>query len=1123
MLFSVEDRYMMYYDLLLDVDLSGCRKQLQIKKGEVDSRTIRIELCRGTFPVVLDPKRHWVMIKGIKADKTVLINPGKITNEGKIEYALGSQDAAAVGNSWYEVMVIDTDGENPRVLYSAQWKIEVGEELVEDGKITSTNEYGALTAAIKKIDDSIHVLARFSEGKKELSTSNGATAYEEVLNVKNNPGLQVLITDTNAKNLNAGYYTEKDGKKTLIASTDEVPYLIPYDSSDDSVGFWINGSGTIEITYAIVQRMTIDEYARYMFKEVSTKAEKLIEDGFMLEIEQGGEVVRINLKDYIRKINGKIDEQIQEMEKTKDSAINRIEKTANDAITTVENTKEEAVSNVDNAKNVAMSLFYFEEQDINTTNATPQYKVKAPLLKIKVSSSNIKINYYNKYYYLIDSQTFAGSIDEIIDLRQHADVEYISILTGTPSTAKIIWLGTAIAELYRIEQEDHSLIAEANAKVEINKQYLEQAEEQAQIATNAATVASENADKAKASEDNAAQSEANSSTNATNASYASKSANISAQKAQSNLKDIVDKVEEFDQKRIDSIAEIKTATSNAKQELNDNANSLREAIVNAADEKKEEINQKGLEVLASIPEDMGKIQDTTLIKSTESGTEINLTDSSDMNIQELHFFGKSEQKTTKGIQLLNVKDAKGGTGEGVTYTVNADGSVARKGTATGYVGNVWLKGAYYENTENKEIFLILEAGKTYYIKDVVLVNGQVSVTSKNKVESNYLVTINENEYPEGFKVTGIRNPAQTSGKTYNDIIYPIVAESSTAIEWEEYTGGQPSPSPDYPKEIASVKNPSVIVTGKNLAITQNVRGSNNLVNAKIVRGQKYTLSFDCNKRVAMNVNSKSQAGKTLININPLKIGRNSCSFIAIDDGDIFFNCYGSTDNTNYLQINNIQIERGDTSSDYEPYKQIQTVTFNHSLNGIDDVKDELIIRADGTGQLIQRLLEEELNDNSNYVLWYENTNTYGFLTKESKWLYRANKTNIKSNKLKGITKEVGNPGIYDKNGIFVDTAGLYIKISKKYLTEYTVDALKTYLRDNPITVVGLLKETIVTELSSEEVQKILALHTNKPNTTIWNDQNAEMQVTYVADTKSYIDNKFKELSNAIVASASEAE
>lgn len=518
---------------------------------------------------------------------------------------------------------------------------------------------------------------------------------------------------------------------------------------------------------------------------------------------------------------------------------------------------------------------------------------------------------------------------------------------------------------------------------------------------------------------------------------------------------------------------------------------------------------------STLEEYLNDVEDATLIKPTAQGTDIQLKDASDMNVQELHLYGKTEQKTTKGIQLLNLKDAKGGTGEGVTYTINADGSVARKGTATGYIGNVWLKGAYYENTENKEIFLSLEAGKTYYIKDVVLTNGQVSVTSKNKVESNYLITINESEYPEGFKVTGIRNPVQTSGKTYNDVIYPIVAESSIAIEWEEYTGGQPSPNPDYPQGMNCVENPTVSVAGKNLAITQNVSGSNNLINAKIVRGQKYTLSFDCNKRVAMNINSKRQNGTNLRNINPLKIGRNSCSFIAIDDGDIFFNCYGSTDDTNGLQINNIQIERGDTSSDYEPYKEIQTATLNYELNGIDDVRDELIVRADGTGQLIQRLLEEELNDNSNYVIWYANTNTYGFLMKESKWLFRANKINIKSNKLKGITKEVGNPGTYDKNGIFVDTAGLYIKISKKYLTEYTVDALKTYLRDNPIIVVGLLKEPIVNELSAEEVKKILAIHTNKPISTIWNDQNADMQITYVADAKNYIDSKFTELENSV--------
>ena len=673
--------------------------------------------------------------------------------------------------------------------------------------------------------------------------------------------------------------------------------------------------------------------------------------------------------------------------------------------------------------------------------------------------------------------------------------------------------------------------AEQN-KSEVEK-LTEQCGKYSESAGSSATSASESASSASASASSASQSASNAASSATNASESAtkateseKNAKASEESGKKSESNVNQAVAEFEQKRVDSIAEITKTTTNSKKEISDlteekktelnnlndditvNANSLKEAIATTADAKEEEINQKGLEVLQSIPEDMGKIQNTTLIKSTESGTEINLTDSSDMNIQELHLFGKSEQKTTKGIQLLNLLNSKGGTGDGVTYTPNGDGSFKRTGTATGQSGNIWLIGGYYyADWEDRTPIITLEVGKSYYIKDCAIYQGATNIASG----SGYVINVTGEKYPEGIKITGIRNTGFTLNKTYNDVIYPIVAESSTAVEWEEYTGGQPSPSPDYPKEIKSVENPSVIVTGKNLAITQNVRGSNNLVNAKIVRGQKYTLSFDCNKRVAMNVNSKRQSGKILTNINPLKIGRNSCSFIAIDDGDIFFNCYSSTDNTNNLQINNIQIERGDTSSDYEPYKETQTATLNYELNGIDDVRDELIVRADGTGQLIQRLLEEELNDNSDYITWYANTNTYGFLRKESKWLFRANKINIKSNKLKGITKEVGNPGTYDKNGIFVDVAGLYIKISKKYLTEYTVDALKTYLRDNPITVVGLLKEPIVNELSADEVQKILALHTNKPNTTIWNDQNAEMQITYVADTKTYIDNKMSEL------------
>lgn len=675
---------------------------------------------------------------------------------------------------------------------------------------------------------------------------------------------------------------------------------------------------------------------------------------------------------------------------------------------------------------------------------------------------------------------------------------------------------------------------------EKNKEHATQTESNAESANTSASNASESAS-------NASQSASNAKGSADNASLSAKEAKDAAVKAgtsESNAKEaennINSAVTEFEQTKRESLTEIGNLTTNSKKEISDltdakktelnkindditnNASSLKEAIVNAADAKKEEINQKGLEVLQSIPEEFSKVVSSTLIKPTESGTEINLTDSSDMNIQELHLFGRTEQKTTKGIQLLNLKDAKGGTGDGVTYTPNGDGSFKKTGTATGQVGNIWLKGGYYSDWENKTPIITLEVGKSYYIKDCAIFQGQTIILSSG---SGDIVNVTEEKYPEGIKITGIRNTGFTLNKTYNEVIYPLIAESSTAVEWEEYTGGQPSPSPDYPQGMNYVKNPIINITGKNKVkeylVNKTAKPYTTILNidADLEANKEYSLSFIAPKGLWFYFNEnlftydlKQATGKyqtvklktvaTLSKNNATQFDKSLQKWIILKT---------DAKNTVVADFEKVQLEEGNVGTAYEEYKEIQSAQPTCELNGIDDVRDELIVRADGTGQLIQRLLEEELNDNSDYVTWYANTNTYGFLRKESKWLFRANKINIKSNKLKGITKEVGNPGTYDKNGIFVDVAGLYIKISKKYLTEYTVDALKTYLRENPITVVGLLKEPIVTELSSDEVQKILALHTNKPNTTIWNDQDAEMQITYVADTKTYIDNKMAEL------------
>lgn len=871
--------------------------------------------------------------------------------------------------------------------------------------------------------------------------------------------------------------------------------------------------------------------------------------------------------------------------------------------------RHEIVSGI--AKLEGIEFIFSDEWDRFTKTAViyvDEYD-KTTAIKLLVENNKIEASQLPSSLFIEDCELFIGIFgDNEKGQRITSTVVCQPIKEGTPIDVADEVSPDIYNQIINIMSETKALVKEATDKVEINGEYLEKASEKAtdaensakktkeylnaaeqnkseveklteqskkysESASSSAESASKSASSASVSASSASQSAlnaegsaTNAGTSATKAAVSEKNAKASEESAKKSESNVNQAVTEFEQKRADSIAEINKTTTNSKKEISDltdakktelnkvndditkNASELKEAIVNAADAKKGEINQKGLEVLQSLPEDMGKIQDTTLIKSTESGTEINLTDSSDMNIQELHFFGKSEQKTTKGIQLLDLLNSQGGTGDGVTYTPNGDGSFKKTGTATGQIGNIWLKGGYYSDWENRTPIITLEVGKSYYIKDCAIFQGQTNIASGSRYT---IINVTGEKYPEGIKITGIRNIGFTLNKTYNEVIYPIIAESSTVVDWEEYTGGQPSPSPDYPQEIVSVENPKLNISGKN-----------------ILKQSVPTVSFDKNTKVTKLEESENkikikinEVGEYIYISIPLKniikeIKANKAYTIVFNNATQISNCFFGSGNatiklTNYAYckenkvvlktlselpnnpkqyyiyigiynkkgniagFDDIAVFEGDYSNvninSIEPYKPLQTATLNYELNGNDEVRDELIIRADGTGQLIQRLLEEELNDNSDYVTWYANTNTYGFLRKESKWLFRANKINIKSNKLKGITKEVGNPGTYDKNGIFVDVAGLYIKISKKYLTEYTVDALKTYLRDNPITVVGLLKEPIVTELSSDEVQKILALHTNKPNTTIWNDQDAEMQITYVADTKTYIDNKMAEL------------
>ncbi len=61
-----------------------------------------------------------------------------------------------------------------------------------------------------------------------------------------------------------------------------------------------------------------------------------------------------------------------------------------------------------------------------------------------------------------------------------------------------------------------------------------------------------------------------------------------------------------------------------------------------------------------------------------------------------------------------------------------------------------------------------------------------------------------------------------------------------------------------------------------------------------------------------------------------------------------------------------------------------------------------------------------------------------------------------------------------------------------------VEAWKAYLVEHPITCILPLAVTIETPLTPDQIAAYKSLHTNEPNTTILNDQNAWMEVMYTS-------------------------
>lgn len=167
--------------------------------------------------------------------------------------------------------------------------------------------------------------------------------------------------------------------------------------------------------------------------------------------------------------------------------------------------------------------------------------------------------------------------------------------------------------------------------------------------------------------------------------------------------------------------------------------------------------------------------------------ETHITDSDNGKIMDMMVYGKSEQFTTTGKNLFPTITEK-------NLTLSN-----KEGTGTRYV--------YVFKMEQPFVITANKSPKANLY--IATFDWNTKIYSNNFLIRNVSNTINNTvKKGAGTYCVFAANDDLESAISMNNAEIQI-EKGSEATAYEPYTGGQPSPSPDYPQEIKSVVNPSV--------------------------------------------------------------------------------------------------------------------------------------------------------------------------------------------------------------------------------------------------------------------------------------------------------------------------
>lgn len=226
--------------------------------------------------------------------------------------------------------------------------------------------------------------------------------------------------------------------------------------------------------------------------------------------------------------------------------------------------------------------------------------------------------------------------------------------------------------------------------------------------------------------------------------------------------------------------------------------------VNFVNENSTDTQYPSAKCTYEIKNNLDRLKNNVLEVGEASDTYIHVEDSSLNELKELEVEGVCEQETTTGKNLLPNK-IQSKTVNGITCTNNNDGTVTLNGTTTAKT---------YLVPSSKD-FISLSLDRSYTFSANTYNNISYALYHGSAELFFWDVTSDKT-----FSATGSFDNVRPqinieSGITLNNVIVKFQLEKgSTATEYEPYTGGQASPSPDYTQEIKTITD-SLSMTSNN--------------------------------------------------------------------------------------------------------------------------------------------------------------------------------------------------------------------------------------------------------------------------------------------------------------------